>query len=481
MESSIHSIRYNFLMNLLYTCIGYLFPLITFPYLARVLLAEGNGKLAYAGTIANYFTLVASLGIPTYGIRICAKLRDNITELYKTIKELFIINSFMTILSFISYFFLINVIPSIKEDYTLFIIYGVNIILSMFGMEYVFQALESYTYITVRNVIFKIISVILIFLFIHEKNDYKKMAVITVFATCGTNIINFVKVGNKFSKIKTTTKYEIKKHIKPIIILFLKDSVSIIYTSLDTVMLGNIRGNEAVGFYNFAIKIKALLFSVINSFGTVVLPRLSYYYKNKKEFKLLVSKSLYFVSFIAFLLALFVFVYARKIVLFLGGNDYIYSINSVKLVAVGLIPISWTLILGQRALTALGKDSQMLLATFVGAIIDIILNLLLLQKYGATGAAFSTVIAEFFVVLIVIASAKSIITISFLEYIKFMLASCISICVCLIIDKIIIDYCADVILLGIIYLIFCFLCLCLFKEKITYDFFSKFKRGKGKK
>ena len=250
-----HSIRYNFIMNFILTASQFIFPLITFPYVSRVLTAAGNGKVSFVSSVASYFLMIASLGIPTYGIRACAQVRDDRKKLSKTVQEIFLINLVVTILVVITYVICIFTIPRFYEDKTLFLIYGINILLNMFGMNWLFQALEKYDYITIRSMIFKIISVVLMFLLVHQKEDYVIYGAISVFAAVGSNILNFTRI-HKFVEFKWSGNYGIKKHIKPILVLFAQSLAVSIYTNLDTVMLGFMKTDVDVGYYNAAVKVK---------------------------------------------------------------------------------------------------------------------------------------------------------------------------------------------------------------------------------
>lgn len=293
--NKIHSVKYNFIMNFILTASQFIFPLITFPYVSRVLLAAGNGKISFAASVANYFMMVASLGVPTYGIRACAQVRDDKKKLSKTVQEIFAINFIMTVLVCITYFICIFTVPKFQAEQVLFLINGLSIVLNMFGMNWVYQALEQYDYITFRSLFFKIVSIVLMFLLVHEQGDYIKYAAITVLAGVGSNILNFIRL-HRFIEFKWEGNYNLKRHLKPILILFAQSLAVSIYTNLDTVMLGFLKTDQDVGYYNAAIKIKSILLSLVTSLGNVLLPRMSYYAKrNEIElFKSTMAKSFEF-------------------------------------------------------------------------------------------------------------------------------------------------------------------------------------------
>ena len=166
------SIKINFFMNTLLNMSSFIFPLITFPYVSRILLPEGTGKVSFATSFIAYFTMFAQLGIPTYGIRACASVRDDRKSLSRTVHELLFINIVMSVISYVILFIVLFNVPKLRDDRLLYIIVSSTILLSAIGMEWLYKALEQYTYITVRSLIFKIIALIGMFLLVKTKSDY---------------------------------------------------------------------------------------------------------------------------------------------------------------------------------------------------------------------------------------------------------------------------------------------------------------------
>lgn len=163
------SLKLNFIMNALLTMSSFIFPLITFPYVSRVLLPVGTGKVSFATSLISYFSMFAQLGIPTYGIRACAKVRDNREELTRTAHELLIINLVMDVISYLALAAALVFVPRLQEDKTLYVVVSFTIVLTSVGMEWLYKALEQYTYITVRSIIFKFIALIAMFLLVREQ------------------------------------------------------------------------------------------------------------------------------------------------------------------------------------------------------------------------------------------------------------------------------------------------------------------------
>lgn len=396
-----HSVKYNFLMNFILSASQFLFPMITFPYISRVLLAEGNGKVTFAASVANYFLMAASLGIPTYGIRACAQVRDRRDELSKTAQEILLINFITTVLVTVTYLICIVAVPRFRADKTLFLVNGINIVLNMVGMNWLFQALEQYDYITFRSLAFKVISIILMFAAVHEETDYVIYGGITVFAAAGSNLLNLVR-ARQYIDFRWMGGYHLKRHMKPILILFAQSLAISIYTNLDTVMLGFLKTDTDVGYYNAAVKIKSILVSLVTSLGNVLLPRMSYYAKERKkrEFMDTMGMALNFTMLMSIPLAVYFCMFSTESIRFLAGGGYEGAIRAMEIITVSIVPIGVTGVLGIQVLTAIEKEKYVLYSVITGAVVDFILNSLWIPAHGAAGAAFATVIAEFAVLVV---------------------------------------------------------------------------------
>ena len=410
-ENRIHSVKYNFVMNFILTASNFIFPLITFPYVSRILHAAGNGKVNFAASVANYFLMVASLGIPTYGIRACAKVRDDKVKLSKTAQELLTINLVTTALVTATYIVCVFTVPRFSQDKTLFFIEGINIILNMFGANWLYQALEQYDYITGRSILFKGISVGLMLLLVHQESDYRIYALTTVLAAVGSNVMNFIRL-RRYISFRRFDHYDYKQHLKPILILFAQTATVSIYTNLDTVMLGFMKADVDVGYYTAAVKIKNILLSIVASLGNVLLPRMSYLAKqnDRKEFKHLIVLALNAELFMAFPLVVYFIVEAKDSLVFLAGKEYIPAVLAMQLINFAIIPNGLTGVIGTQTLTSLNREKQVLYSVIVGAVSDFVLNLFMIPIMGAAGAALATTIAEYLVLITQIILARDIIT-----------------------------------------------------------------------
>ena len=409
MAHKVRSVKYNFLMNFILTASGFIFPLITFPYVSRVLLETGNGKVAFVTAYVNYFLMVAQLGVPTYGIRACARVRDDKEQLSKTYQELMFINLCMTLVVTGVYFITLFTVPQLFEDRTMFMINSATLFLTFIGSNWLFQALEQYDYITVRSLIFKVISVVLMFILVRQADDYVIYSAITMFAAVGSNVLNFFR-ARRYVTLKRFERYDLKRHMKPIMTLFAQSLAISIYTNLDTIMLGFMKDDSQVGYYNAATRVKVILVSLVTSLGNVLLPRMSYYVKQgmKKDFSKIMIKALNFALFISIPLGLFFFITSGECLRVLAGARYEPATLTMALLSLTIIPIGITNVLGIQVLTPLEDEKHVMLSVVAGAVTDFVLNWAFIPAFGATGAAASTLIAEVVVLIMQMRYARDI-------------------------------------------------------------------------
>ena len=407
-EKKSTSLKLNFIMNAILTMSNFIFPLITFPYVSRILLPVGTGKVSFATSLISYFSMFAQLGIPTYGVRACAKVRDDRDELTRTAHELLFINIIMCVISYAALACALIFVPRLKEDRVLYVVVSFTIILTSIGMEWLYKALEQYTYITIRSIIFKFIALIAMFLLVHEQDDYVIYGGISILAGCASNIFNFINV-HKYIDLKSVGNYNIRRHLKPVTVFFAMSCATTIYTHLDIVMLGFIATDEDVGYYNAAVRTKSILVSIVTSLGTVLLPRASYNIEHglMDEFWRISKKAINFVFLVAFPMMLYFIFFAKEGIYFLSGAAYAGSIVPMQLIMPTLLFIGLTNILGIQILVPLGKEKIVLYSEIAGAVVDLILNAILIPKYASAGAAIGTLVAEFVVLIVQYSALKN--------------------------------------------------------------------------
>lgn len=422
------SIKKNFIMNVILTLSSVIFPLITFRYVAEILLPEGTGKVQFAISTVAYFNMFAQLGIPTYGVRAIAKVRDNPEDLTRTAQELLIINLVMSVFAYIALFIAILTVPKFRDEKVLYFIISSTILLSAIGMEWMYKGLEKYTYITIRSIVFKCIAMLAMFALVHERKDYVIYGGISVFAASASNILNFIN-AKKYISLKPVGNYDFSKHFRAVGIFFAMACATTAYTNLDSVMLGFMTNDTEVGLYNAAVKVKTVLVSVVTSLGAVLLPRASYYveHNQEEEFRRISRKALNFVFAVSLPLTVFFILFAKESILLLSGKSFEGSVLPMQVIMPTLIFIGITNIIGIQILVPRGRERTVLLSEIVGAVTDLIINALLIPTLGSVGAAIGTLIAEFAVLIIQFSSVKTEMSAVFkeIQYWKIILS-----CVC---------------------------------------------------
>ena len=388
-------------MNALLSLSSFLFPLITFPYISRILLPAGTGRVDFATSLISYFTMLAMLGVPTYGIRTCAKVRDDKIRLSRTAHELLFINLIMCVISYGLLFLALFTIPRLFEDRLLYVIVSSTILFNAIGMEWLYKALEEYTYITIRSLVFKVIAIVFMFLLIHAQKDYVLYGAISIFAASASNILNFFH-AHRYIQMRPLGGYNLRRHLKPVFVFFAIVCASIIYTNLDTVMLGFMKTDVDVGYYNAAVKIKVALVALVTSLGAVLLPRVSYYLQHdmQDEFRRISRKALNFVFLMAAPFSLYFILFAKNSIYLLSGYAYTGSIEPMQIIMPTVLFIGLTGLMGIQVLVPLGKEKYVLYSEIGGAAADLILNWILIPKMGASGAAIGTLVAEAIVFVI---------------------------------------------------------------------------------
>lgn len=400
-STKIKSVKFNFLMNAILTASSFVFPFITFPYISRVLLPEGVGKVNFATSVVSYFCMFAMLGIPTYGVRACAQVRDDREELTRVVQEILFINFLMSIAVYWAYFWALYNVPRLRSDLTLFCVMGATIFINIIGVEWLYKGLEQYSYITIRSIVFKIIAVCLMFLYVKNRTDYVVYGAISVFAAVGSNILNFINL-RKYIDLCPVGNYHFQRHMRAILFFFLMSVATTIYTNLDVVMLGFMKNDTVVGYYSTAVKIKNILVSFVTALSTVLLPRVSYYIEHgmKEQFIQTGQKALNFVILAAFPVTVYFTIFADESILLLSGDAFQGSVVPMMIIMPTVLFIGVTNILGIQILVPLGKENLVFYSVLAGAVVDLLVNAVCIPGMAASGAALGTAIAECVVLVV---------------------------------------------------------------------------------
>lgn len=405
------SIGINAVLNSVRSIFNILFPIITFPYVSRVLGVKGIGIYNFSNSMVSYFVLIAGLGINIYAVREGAKIRDNRKKINKFSSEIFTINMLSTVLSYVLLFITVVIFAKLHSYIACISIFSLQIIFTTIGTEWIYQIYEDYTYITLRSIIFQCVSLILLFVFVRNKQDYLNYAAISVFSTVGSNILNFF-YARKYCTIRLVWNFKLKKHIIPILIIFGVNIASLIYVNSDITLLGLIKNSYIVGIYSVSSKIYQIVKTLIAALLIVTVPRLAMLFGKHelKKYKEILSKLTNTLVLLVLPSSVGLFMLAKEVVLIISGKNYLKSVSSLRILCFAYIFSILAWILTDCVLIPSKREKKVLISTSISAFLNIILNLLFVPFWNENAAAFSTVCAEICMLLLNYKYSKDIVS-----------------------------------------------------------------------
>lgn len=389
------SLGINAFLNSLRSILNILFSIITFPYVSRVLQVKGIGIYNFSNSIVSYFSLIAALGISTYAVREGAKIRDNIHEISQFASEIFTINIFSTLISYILLFLCLFAFSKLHNYAACILIFSLQIFFTTIGTEWIYQIYEDYGYITLRSIIFQILSLVLLFIFVRGPQDYLKYAVITIFSAVGANIFNFIH-ARQFCRIRVVWHFNWRVHLAPILIIFGANIANMIYVNSDITLLGLMKSNYIVGLYSVSSKIYQIVKTLIAALLMVTIPRLAMLFgKNRlKEYKSILFSLTNTLVLIALPASVGLVMLSKEIVLLISGKEYLRATNSLAILSLAYIFSILAWILTDCVLIPSKREKYVLRSMGSSAILNVLLNIILIPPMNEDAAALSTVLAE---------------------------------------------------------------------------------------
>lgn len=391
------SIKENYIYSLINTISGILFPLITFPYASRILEADGMGQIGFFTSIITYVSLFTSLGIPIYAIREIAKVRDDEEQMSITTIEILLLHTLLVIIGYIAVAIMCMTLSKIAVDIPLFLILSASVFFTAIGCEWFYQGIEEFKYIALRGLLVRFVYVILLFSLVHTKEDILVYAGLTVLGTVGNNIFNFCRLW-RYVKLRWVTykKIRISRHVVPAFKIFALNLVISLYVNLDTVMLGFLKNNYAVGYYDGASKIARLILSIIQALQTAMIPRFSYLAKegDLTKFHQLAQKVFDYIVTISMPITIGLGILSPSLIHLFCGPSYEPAILTLEIMSPIVFMISLSGITGLQILYPLGKESLVICSTITGAIVNLVMCFILIPSYAANGAAIAVLMGE---------------------------------------------------------------------------------------
>lgn len=475
----------NYLLNIILVLNNIIFPIILFPYASRILTPLYFGKYNFAISITNYFITFACLGVPVYGIRELSKKKLlGERKLKKSFSEIVYISFISSVVSLFLYLFIIKKFHYFGENKYLFYITGLNIVFSFLTLDYYFIVFEKHKRRTIRMILVRGISLIFLFNIIKSPDDYLKFALLIIVPEILAKLMDFFLLKKLLNyDLKTLN---LKKHIKPLIIIFIYIFSTTIYLNLDSTMLGMMRSQIEVGYYNVAIRMTKIIIPLITSLGIVMAPRMIIKIQKNQQQALIKDMELYlnFIFFFALPAIGLLYLESENIIKIFSGIEYVEAIFPMKLMLPIILFISISNFCASQILIPMGYEKKVLKVAIIGGVSNLILNYVLIPVYGISGAALGTLISEGIVCFLRVLELKKVILkykILNREKYKYFCASIFSIGITIILKKLKMEnLILKLVISGVIYLIIYFGFLLLLKEYFVNKAFEYLKKKVSK-
>lgn len=404
------SLGLNAFLNGLRSVLNIIFPIITFPYVSRVLTVGEIGKYNFSNSFVSYFLMIAALGIVTYAVREGAKFRDDRQKISTFASQIFSINLISTAVSYILLFLCLIFVSKLHAYTASIIIFSIQILFTTLGTEWIYTIFEEYTYITVRSIAFKILSIVALFIFVRHRGDYLNYAAITVVSAVGSNLLNYFH-AKQFCTIHFTLKIDWKTHMKPIMVIFATSIATTIYLSLDTTLLGFMKNDYVVGIYSVSTKMYNIVKNLISAVLTVTIPRFALLWGRKmvREYRELLLKISDVLALISIPAATGVFMLAPQVVTLLSSEKYLRAVSSLRILCPALVFSIFSWIYTACVLIPAKRENKVLVITIVSALLNLLLNLILIPHFAENAAGFTTTLSEFISMVLGIYYSRDII------------------------------------------------------------------------
>lgn len=399
------SIGRNYLYNLSYQIFLIIIPIIVTPYVARNIGEEGIGRYSFASSVQSYFSLIAALGCNYYAQRVVASHQGNKEQQTIDFWEIFIARIIPFSVAFSVYCIVICADIFDLRYTNIFWILTINIIAVVFDATFFFQGNEEFAKIIFRNVIIKVFSIVCIFIFVKDEDDLLIYVLIQSVSLFLSNISLWFYLPKLLLKVNRK-KIAPLKHLRPMLILFLPTIATSVYTSLDKTLIGVITNSDIEnGNYEYAEKLVKMSMTILTSLGTVMIPRNSKNFAEGNVSKILenIYNSMRFVFWLGIPLAIGVAIISDNIIpWYLGTVGYEMVANLMKILSPIILIIGLSNVIGVQYLIPSKQDTKFTISIVIGALLNLILNIIFIPKWGCYGAALSTVIAEFIITLVMI-------------------------------------------------------------------------------
>lgn len=393
------SLKKNFIYNAILTMSGYIFPLMVYPYVSRVLGVANIGACNFVDSIVEYFTILSMMGMNTIGIREIAKCKNDQQKLDNVFSQLFSLNTLTTITAIIILIIATNIVPKFAPYKDLLYIGVGKLFFNYMLINWFFQGLENFKYIAARTIFVKILFVISVFLFVKTETDVKLYYFLVALTWAGNGIINFI-YAKKYVSFNFTLKIN-KAIIGSFFILGVYWFMNSMYTTLNVAFLGFATNDIEVGYYTTANKLLTVIMTMFTALTSVMVPRVSVALKSNdnSEAKSLIRKAINALMLFAIPLIFFVFPFSQELIYLMSGKGYEGATTPLQIMTPLFFLVGYDQIIVLQTLLPMGKDKDILRNSILAASVGIISNIFLTLNFGKNGSAIVLILAELSVLL----------------------------------------------------------------------------------
>jgi O-antigen/teichoic acid export membrane protein len=392
------SVKRNFLFNILLVVSNIVFPVLVFPYIARILGPQGLGNAHFALQFSKYFVTVASLGIPIYGMREVAKVKHKKEKLNKLVSELLMLNIITAIISTLVYAVVLFSSVTLQDNVDLFTVAALQVLLGFLAIDWLFAGLEDFKIITIRSLSIRLVTVLFLLVFVKTEEDVFPYLLISIISILSGHLWNLFYA---YTKVEFSLRnLNLQHHLKPILIIFLINVCIAMYTIFDTVWVGFLSTAASVGMYISAIKLSKIGIPIVSALGTVLLPRSARTFAANIQNPAHLQTSFNFIVDLAMPIGVGMFLLTPELLQVFSGDAFTGAVTAMRMLSFLPLFIGLSNLFGMQILSASGNDLLVLKSVFLGMVIHILLNLVLVPLYAHDGAAFAIVTTELLVTLL---------------------------------------------------------------------------------
>ena len=384
----------NYFYNLLLTLTNLLFPILSFPYVSRVLGPEGIGKVQFVFSFAQYFALIASIGIPVYGMKEIARYKNDKDGRSKIFSELLLVYMITSVCLSVIYIAVISTFTYFAKDHNMYLAATLLVLLSFCYIEWLYIGMEEFKSIALRSVLFKIIGLILMYLFIKSRSDFTAYLFIMMFSFLGNNVLSLFLIGGKVQLVFSGLK--LRKHIVPLLLILGTTFATSIYTDMDTVLLGLLSDHKTVGLYTAAVKLSKVMIPFVTSMGIILIPKISkdFAERNFSGVQEIIDEVFRFLSFFAVPVSFGLIILTPELITLFSGPEFLPATNSMRLLSLLPLIIGFAHLFLNVTLIPSGRNKEMLFSVICGVLVSLSLNILLIPHLKEIGSSIALVCAE---------------------------------------------------------------------------------------